>query len=45
MDIDGDGSVEEMDIPMESGVTFDPGFTWTDITFIRGRLPGEIFFK
>src|SRR5215210_5951621 len=45
MDTDGNGTIDQMDIPLESGVTFDPDLPWTDVTFVRGTLPGEIFFK
>ena len=45
MDTDGNGTVDDMDITLDQGVTFDPAFAWTDVTFVRGTLPGEVFFK
>ncbi|HEX8649648.1 MAG TPA: hypothetical protein VF708_02325 [Pyrinomonadaceae bacterium] len=45
MDTDGNGTVDAMDITLDEGVTFDSAFAWTDVTFVRGTLPGEVFFK
>ncbi|HKQ53836.1 MAG TPA: GspH/FimT family pseudopilin, partial [Pyrinomonadaceae bacterium] len=46
LDVDGNGSVDSMDITLEDGVTFDPNTPWTDITFnSHGRISGETFFQ
>src|SRR5215217_5222920 len=46
MDVDGNGTVDSLDIPLEDGVTFDSSTPWTDITFnSHGRIPGETFFR
>src|SRR5215211_842081 len=46
MDVDGNGTVDSLDIPLEDGVTFDPNTPWTAITFdSHGRIPGETFFR